>query len=457
MQKQQKSSDVSSRSRPVSGFRRLAVAIVGCLALCCSGCNTQPEAEETYPSRPIKLIVPFSSGGGTDTFARVFKGAIDQHGTLDQPMVVVNLSGAGATIGSRRVKDAVPDGYTVLILHEAIITAKYAGKVNYGPEAFEPVAQTGEIGTVIAVAEDSEYKNLTDLMTAAKETPDEVLFAANLGAPSHFTGLLLEKEMPGSAFRYTQYGGGSDRFGAIKGGHVATSAFSLAEYMGFKDAGLRAVAFMGKERHPEIPDIPTAIEQGFDLDGYNVMMWWVPKGTPQDRIDYLAAALKKTLETPDVQKKLAELQYESTYSTGEELQALVERLTDEVAQVQPRKPVGLPNIPLLIGVCAGAMAVVSGFQTWKARAVEGWSGKREGRLPVSRKLLVVIFLLAAYVAILSTEILHFAAATFLFVVLVTSLLIERGRGWLVIVAALAMILSLGVESVFSRFFQVILP
>ena len=105
----------------------------------------------SYPAKPIKLVVPFGPGGGSDTFGRIIKLGIDEAGLLPQPFVIINRPGGSATIGSRYVRDAKPDGYTLLLLHDAIITAKYSGKVKYGPEAFEPVASTGEIGMVVVV------------------------------------------------------------------------------------------------------------------------------------------------------------------------------------------------------------------------------------------------------------------------------------------------------------------
>lgn len=424
--------------------------------LLAGGCSAPTATEEAYPSRPIKLIVPFSAGGGTDTFARIFKAAVDKYQTLPQPLVVVNLNGAGATIGSRRVKDAVPDGYTVLILHEALITAKYAGTVNYGPEAFEPVAQTGEIGMVIAVAEDSPYSDLSELLGAASAEPDSVLFAANLGAPSHFAGLLLERTKENAAFRYTQYGGGADRFAAIKGGHVATSAFSLAEYVRFQPAGLRALAFLGTRRHESIPDVPTAREQGFDYVSNNIMMWWVPKGTPPERIRVLAEGLYDTMQTEDVRAKLAELQYEPTYAEGAELAELVQRLNNEVARVRPRKPVGLPNIPLLVGVCVVGMSFVVGVQTWRARVSNGIR-LSFGQMSDVRRLLWTVAILTAYVTVLSTELAHFTWATFVFVVSITLAMVYPERpAWLRIVLV-AGVLSFGIEQLFSRVLQVMLP
>ena len=120
--------------------------------------NSSRNPTAAYPHRPIKLVVPFTAGGGTDTFARIIKKAIEDNHLLPQPLVIINIGGAGATIGSRRVKDSKPDGYTAMILHDAIVTAKFSGKASYGPEAFEPVAGTGEVGMVITVADNAKYQ-----------------------------------------------------------------------------------------------------------------------------------------------------------------------------------------------------------------------------------------------------------------------------------------------------------
>ena len=224
--------------RPTDWRIAICLGVLGII-----GCGTRSSDEDVYPNRPINLIVPFSAGGGTDTYARVFKKAIDDEGLLPQPMVIVNIDGAGATIGSRRAKNAKPDGYTLLLLHDAILTAKASGTVNYGPEAFEPVAGTGEVGMVIAVWKDSPYQDLDDLMNAAISKPDTLPFAANIGALTHYAGLQLEaaawdkvgrkQEDRENLFRFVPVGGGSKRFAELKGGHIEVTGFSLEEFSSF--------------------------------------------------------------------------------------------------------------------------------------------------------------------------------------------------------------------------------
>ena len=163
----------SRTSRRTSYRARIALALlVGFAFLLGAGCGGGKEDAESFPARQITLVVPFGPGGGTDTYARIFKQAIEQEKLLPVPLVVINQGGAGGTIGSRRVKDAAPDGYTMMVIHDAILTGKLAGQVDYGHEAFEPIAATSEVGMVIAVRKDGPYQSLNDLMQAAAESPD---------------------------------------------------------------------------------------------------------------------------------------------------------------------------------------------------------------------------------------------------------------------------------------------
>lgn len=442
--------------------RVLCAGLLAAVLTAGAGCGPVEPSSAEYPARSIRLVVPFSVGGGTDTFARIIKAAIEQHDLLPQSVVIVNLDGAGATIGSRRVKDAVPDGYTVLILHEAIITAKYSGIVSYGPEAFEAVAATGEIGMVIAVDQAAEFSDLRSLMSAAAAQPEQILYAANLGAPSHFAGLQLEQQHSGARFRYTQFGGGADRFAAIKGGHVAVSAFSLAEYVRFRREGLKALAYFGPQRHPDISDIPTAVEQGYDLVRSNVMIWWVPQGTPSDRTQVLAAALQRAMQTEFVRDKLDELKYDPTFLTGADLKQRIDELERNVAQVVPRRPVGLPDTAGVIVVAVVVCLVLIGLQ-FKI-------GTRAPRRPESEvmpgspgltaanvRVLLVLAETIGYVCCLTQGGMGFRLATFGFVVLAGLTLLGTRKDRVLKVVAQSIVLSLGLHALFTRVFEVELP
>lgn len=294
--------------------------------------------------------MPFGPGGGSDTFARIIKAAIDEQELLDQPLVIINAPGAGGTIGSRRVRNEKADGYTVLLLHDAIITAKYYKKVLYGPEEFEPVAGTGQSGMVIAVHVDSPHESLTDLLIKASENTDTVTFAANLGAPSHFIGLMIQEEHGTAKFRFVNSGGGADRYSDIKGGHIEATAFSLEEYLRFKPDGIRALAYLGKERHPEVPEIPTAIEQGINVTSKNTQYWWMPKGTPPEHVQFFAKVLEKAMQSESVQTKLKSMKIDPIYLSGDALAQHLKDADEAYAGVDPGVESPLPNLPLILSL-----------------------------------------------------------------------------------------------------------
>ena len=156
---------------------------------------------DDYPRKPIRVVVPFQPGGGSDTFVRIVQKAINDNGLMPQPLVVVNKPGGGTSIGSSYVKDARPDGYTVLCLHEALMVAKSNGQSPNGPEDYEVAAATGQFGVVLLVSEESPYQNLGDLMAAAKANPETLKFGVNLNTPTHFTAIMLENTLPGARFR----------------------------------------------------------------------------------------------------------------------------------------------------------------------------------------------------------------------------------------------------------------
>jgi len=235
------------------------------MSACRQGDGEAVATADRFPRKPLKVVVPFPAGGGSDTFTRIMQKAIRDANLLPQPMVVINVPGAGGTVGSRRVRDAKPDGYTILNLHEGIFSSKYSGRVPFGPEAFRPIAATGQSALVIYVQEDSPYRSLKDLMEAATKNPDRVLFGMAQGTPTHFAGRKLELAAGEAKFRFVASGGGSKRFNDLIGGHLDATPFSMAEYTSFAEGGVRALASLASERHPDLPNLPTAREDGYEV------------------------------------------------------------------------------------------------------------------------------------------------------------------------------------------------
>jgi tripartite-type tricarboxylate transporter receptor subunit TctC len=260
--------------------------------------------QSDYPNKPITVIVPAAAGGGSDLLARMFQKAFKENDLLDVPLVIVNVPGAGLSIGSRRVKDSDPDGYTFLLNHIAILSRQAAGLDDFGYRDFEPVAQTVGYCSVISVKDDGPYQTLPDLLKAAKEKPDTIIFGANLGALNHMAGLTLQASSPGSVLRFVQIGGGSKNFAALKGGHTTVTHFGAPVYNKFRTGGIKGLAILAEQRHPLLPDIPTARELGYDAIFCIQNFWFAPKGTPQYAIDYFADALEKALETDAVKESI---------------------------------------------------------------------------------------------------------------------------------------------------------
>ena len=342
-------------------------------------------------------------------------------------------------------------------MHEALLTAKHSGKVAYGAEAFEPIAATGQAGLVVAVAEDAPYQDLTDLLQEARRQPDSVVFSANLGAASHFAGLLLEKNAPGARFRYTQTGGGAKRFAALVGGHIDVSAFSIGEYLQFSAVGLRALAFFGEERHPSAPHVPTAIEQGVDMTFSSMHVWWAPKGVSHEKIAKLADVLKQAMQSPETREALAAIHTDPLFVDGPELHDEIARRDRKMAEVAQRPETPLPNFPawiFLATLLLGGTAAVSAWETRAAGALHLGADRPHNGLAIQAMALSVI-----YVVTLQSGWLGFRISTAGFILAMAYLLSRREltNSPAPVLLVLAAVMSVGLHYLFTQVFVIDLP
>lgn len=422
------------------------VLLVGGLAL-----KVPESSNANYPSRPIKLIVPFGAGGGTDTFARVIDRSLRENDLLPVPLVIVNIGGAGGSIGSRRTRDALPDGHTLMILHEAILTAKASGVVGYGPEAFDLLAATGEIGTVLAVSQDSPFTSMSDLLAVAAEQPDSIRFAANMGALTHFVGLQLEALQPGAKLRFAQFGGGAERLSGLIGGHVDVTGFTMDEFLKFQPKGLRALAYFGEARHPSAPDVPTALEQGLQMVNSNTFYWWVPKGTPPARREYLVAMLKNAMGTEFVQTKLAKTHFNPVFLSGDAARKRIDAAGQEISKLKMTQSVDVPDIPTItIGLCVGLFCLF----LWQRRTT--FSAIDLSDRPV-KTAAGCCCLAVVYVTLLSMGVPGFRWATIGFVLCLGFVLSEFRLSKLPAVGVLAQVLGFGLYFLFTNVLVIELP
>jgi tripartite-type tricarboxylate transporter receptor subunit TctC len=282
-----------------------------------------------YPEKPVKVIVPFQTGGMSDTTARIFQKSFERGGHLGQPLTIVNMGGGGGTIGTRATKEAEADGHTIMLIHLALLSAQAMGVADYGHEAFEPIAQTGSSCLVTAVRADAPYETLEDLFEAARAAPDTIVEAVNIGAVVHIASLILS-DPAGTSFRYMQSGGGAKRIQDLVGGHAEVAMFSTSEYKSFQPMGIKALAILAPERHPDFPGLPTAKEQGYDVNFCVDNWWFAPAGTPEDRVEALADAFAKAMEDPEVVGPFEAQTISPTFLRGEELAAHVAEVDAQI-------------------------------------------------------------------------------------------------------------------------------
>ncbi|OQM74158.1 Bug family tripartite tricarboxylate transporter substrate binding protein [Manganibacter manganicus] len=292
--------------------------ILGVIALLASFIGTALGAD--YPQKPIRVIVPLAAGGGSDIFARMLQPGLQQD--LGVPVVIVNVPGAGTAIGSRQVLTAGSDGYTVLLNHVALHSLYALGKTDFSYKDFAVVAGTTAVPNMIAVRADSPYKSLADLFGAAKEKPDSIVAGVNIGAPNHLSIALAAARGGGAKFRYVQTGGATQTVTALLGGQAAVGVLTTADAAPFRDTNeLRFIAVLDDDRNADYPDVPTAKEQGVDVRMVLDYYWYMPKGTPQERIDRFADALEKLMNDEATRKSLKELLIDPTFTRGKDAEA----------------------------------------------------------------------------------------------------------------------------------------
>jgi tripartite-type tricarboxylate transporter receptor subunit TctC len=264
---------------------------------------------QSYPDRTISMIVPFSAGGPTDTVARLISEVMSKE--LGQQVIVENVAGAGGTLGAARVAVAEPDGYTVLLHHIGMATsATLYRKLPYEPlNSFDYVGLVTEVPMVIVARKDFEPADLKALVEHVKGNADKVTLAnAGIGAASHLCGMLFMSEVD-TKLTTVPYKGTGPALTDLMGGQVdfmCDQSTNTAKQI--KAGEIKAYATTTKERLKTLPDIPTAAEGG--LGGLDVGVWhgiYVPRGTPQEAIDKLSAALQKALADPTVIDRFAEL------------------------------------------------------------------------------------------------------------------------------------------------------
>lgn len=271
-----------------------------------AGMFSPVSAQSNTTDRPIKIVVPFSPGGGTDTIARTLSAGMSKE--LGQTVIVENKPGAGTIIGSDAVAKSAPDGTTILIATFAhAVNPSLRSKLPFDTDkAFDPVVLIGRSPNILVVPASSPYKNIKELVAAAKANPGKLTFASQgVGTSAHLAGELFNN-LAGVNLTHVPYKGAGPALNDLLGGQVnmmfatATAAAPLIE-----GGKVRALGVTTPERSPVRPDVPSIAEAG--VPGYAAESWYgffVPAGTPADVVAKLNAATAKAAKSDAFRKRV---------------------------------------------------------------------------------------------------------------------------------------------------------
>ena len=305
---------------PCNKFSRTLARVCGCVVAVVAATSL------AYPTRPVRMIVPFAPGGGTDIMARSLAQRMSE--STGQPFIVENRPGANALIGTEAVAKAAPDGYTLLVTTNIFtINPWLYPNVPFNVERdFAPITLAGATPNLLAAHPSIPVRTVKELMTLARLRPGQLaIAAAGLGTPSHLAAELL-KQSAQINLLVVQYKGTGSSLNDLIGGQVALSFGTLPGLAPFVKSGrVRALAVSGAQRAESLPEVPTV---GETLPGFEVLTWYglfAPVGTPREVIARVRSETVKALASPDVKQRLAAQGFDADGNTPEEFTAVIRR------------------------------------------------------------------------------------------------------------------------------------
>lgn len=269
-------------------------------------------AAADYPERPITFQVPFGAGGGTDVAARTYAPYLEKCIGDDATLVIINKPGASGQLGFAELAKSQPDGYMISTLNAPNFEIGAITGTAYKLDQFELLGNIVGTNVTLVVSKDSPIMNLADLIKFAKESPNPVnIGTSSLGAEDHLTGLRFAKMADIKLATLPLESAGNVR-NAVMGGHIQVGSLSNNETAPFMDQ-LRVLATATPERLPEMPDVPTFREQGFDLVAGSNHVLGTRAGTPKEIVDKLAGCISEVVKDPaflaDAKKRSVSLNF----------------------------------------------------------------------------------------------------------------------------------------------------
>jgi tripartite-type tricarboxylate transporter receptor subunit TctC len=299
--------------------------VVQICMLCMAALGAGQALSQTYPNKPIRLVVPFPPGGPTDILGRAIGAKLGE--SLGQPVIIDNRGGAGGGIGADNIAKSAPDGYSLLLgtTGTHTINPNLYSKLPYDPvKDFAPVSLVVKYLNILVVNPNVPAKSVAELIALAKQKPGEVTFgSAGNGSSNHLTAEMLAT-MTGVKMQHVPYKGSGPALNDVIAGQI-TFMFDQYSTVGpqIKAGKLRAIGIATRQRHPLLPDVPTIAET---IPGFEVSPWYglfAPAGTPRDIVNRLNAELIKVMNLPEIHERMTTLGWDPVTDTPEEFAALI--------------------------------------------------------------------------------------------------------------------------------------
>lgn len=324
-----------SKRLPIPRIRTVKYSILAAVAAT-TALLASVAAAETWPSKPVSLVVPFAAGGTTDVLARALGDKLSL--SLGQPVIVENKPGAGSTLGADIVARAKPDGYTLLMgaVHHTIASSVYKNLSYDFQKSFEPITTVALVPNVLVInANNTPAKTPQELIALAKKSSTSLAFGSNgYGTLQHLIGEQFAMQS-GIELLHVPYKGSGPLTTDLLGGQVAMSFDTVTPVLPHIQSGkLRALAVTTAKRSSALPDTPTLNESG--LKDFDLGTWFgvlAPAGTPKDVLEKLNVEMVKVIRSPDFRDRMAKIGAEPVGNTREQMASQIDQDTKRFAKV----------------------------------------------------------------------------------------------------------------------------
>jgi len=289
---------------------------------------------QSYPTKPIEMVVPTSAGSGTDVIARAIADIVQRNKFLPQHFVVQNRVGGQSVIAYNYFKTKRGDPYVVLAATGTILTMAHRPDVNIGLDNYTPIALFAIDPQSIMVGADTPYKTVKDLVEAARRDPGSVVAAVTSPQGTGRMVLwLLEKAVPGLKFKFVTFKGGGEAVTSVAGGHTHFTTENLSEGLAMVQAKkLRVLAVTSDKRLSAAPDVPTLTEAGYPIQVGTLRGFVMPAGVPKEAAEVMATAFERAYKTPTWQEHAKRNLYQDTFLKGEAYATFLAQRLEELRE-----------------------------------------------------------------------------------------------------------------------------